>query len=416
MLDSLPEQSERQQETVDAVLRRLRELHAQAGQDLCDADRISEGMSSQILGETTLRAQAALVEKETRCLEETAVREQWEEPSLQREIALTRQSIAAGIFKEHWYESTLSTPQYPIHAATYGTLMFLYDLRMLMAKDPAPERLQEFAWVAFDMDSLRSFKDCTSHPDTTRFLQGVARIFVDPRGRTNARLRACGVRAIPMATGGDEFELYLRANSPLSPAFVGGVIASFQDEISSNAMLCASLDFDSEEVRIKYGIPSRKERKAFAQLDPGARAQRLEAIKRTLPDAFTPSISGGKALLTDGILLAVEKDTHDLLGEAETFRTLREKIIQSTIDIARDAMDANKTDNWQALATSDPKRYAFRHRNAENRKLLEENRKLLDRNQELLQLEEELRRTRASAHALLSPAPSLTAAPPRSRS
>lgn len=397
MLDSIPDHAERPCTTLETVLRRLRALHAASASERRDEDRISEGMSNQILGTTTMRAHAALFEQESRLLRETAEYEQWSPLQLEEEIARMRQRITADIFKEHWYESTLSTPDYPIHAATYGISMFRYDLRMLMTQHPSTERLEEFAWIMFDVDGLRSFKDCTSHADTTRYLQNIARIFVDPEGPTNRFLRERGIHAIPMATGGDEFELYLRSRSPLTHAFVDEIVVSFQQEVSSSEMLRASLDFKNEEVRIKYGIPTREERKAFARLDCEMRKMGLDAIGMMLPDTHTPSISGGHALLTRGILLAVEKDAHDLQG-TETFSSLRDKLVQSTIDTAESTMKKNKEDRWRELEYTDPKRFAFRHRNAENRRLLDLNRALQLR---VSQLEKERGNTHTAARILL---------------
>lgn len=382
---ALEKLSSRQPEILDSVLQRMRALHAHSATEKADEDRIMEGMSNQIMGETTQKAHLALADQETRALVERAQQEHWSEQRLQQSIAATRQRIAAEIFKEHWFESTLSTPDFPIHAATYGTWMFRYDLRRLMAENPSLEHLSTFGWLRFDGDGLRSFKDCTSHMHTTYFLQQMARIFVDPHGPTRTHLEEQGVCVIPMATGGDEYDLYLRGSAPLTPELIDGAAASYQSEISTSEILSGCLDFDDERVLITYGLPSSKLRKEFLALSPEQRREKLKAIRATLQfksstnGKFIASVAGGGALLTEGILLAVEKDDHDLQGGDETFTTLREKIVQSTIDLARDRQERKKEETMQALEHTDPNLYRFRLRNQQNRRLHEEKRKAEER-------------------------------------
>jgi GGDEF domain-containing protein len=400
MPETSPEISERPDGTIEQVLERIKVLHAQSATEKPDDVRITDGMSDQIIGETTLMARQALIEKETRRLEETAVQEGWNGERLPQEIAAMTQRITTRMFGEQWFESTLTTREFPIHSATYGTWMFRYDLRMLMAENPSQERLQEFAWIMFDVDALRSFKDCTSHPETTRYLQNVARIFVDPEGPTNRRLREYGVSVIQMATGGDEFVLYLRGTSPLSSEFIDQTIAGFQDEVSSSPILRASLDFSSDGVRMKYGMASSEKRKALAKLGPSDRRRILDAIE--VPDIHIPSISGGKAGLIDGIRRAIEIDPRDLMGEDETFTTLREKWVQSTIDLAESEMNRNKENSWAELETTDRKRFKFRHRTAESRRLLEDKTRLAQRNTELEQRDTRLEQRNTELEKLLA--------------
>jgi len=179
-----------------------------------------------------------------------------------------------------------------------------------------------------------------------------------------------------MATGGDEFVLYLRGHSPLSPAFLNEVILSFQREISSSEILRAFLNFDDERVLMKYGMPSRQQRKEFMSLPPEERQKRLRDIRDSLPERFVPSIAGGGALLDEGIILAVEKDVRDLQGSDETFISLREKVVQSTLDLAEDRQKKNKDRDLDALETADPRQHAFRLRTGENRRLQHEKRRL----------------------------------------
>ena len=410
---ALEKLSARQPEILDSVLQRMKVLHTHSTTEKDDEDRIMEGMSGQIMGETTQRAHLALADQETRALVERAQQERWSEQRLTQTIAATRQRIAAEMFKEHWFESTLSTPDFPIHAATYGTWMFRYDLRRLMTDNPSPERLREFGWLRFDVDGLRSFKDCTSHTHTTLFLQQIARIFVDPHGPTRRRLEQQDIHVIPMATGGDEFELYLHGSTPLTPQLIEGTIASFQAEISSSEKLSSCLDFDDEGVLVTYGLPSSDQRRAFYALPPPKKAEQLRAIRTSLQFKSSPngeyiaSVAGGGALLTEGILLAVEKDEHDLNGSDETFTTLREKTVQSTIDLARDRQGRNKEENLRMLEHSDPNLFRFRLRNDQNRKLHEEKRQAEERaaqaEERAARLERESATSRGGAVRLLAP-------------
>lgn len=398
MVNVAPEFSDRQPDTLDRVLQRLRVLHAHSAQEKTDEERISEGMSSQIIGETTQRAHKAVIAQETDGLQQRASQEGWSPARLAQAISAMQQRITADMFREHWFESTLSTPDHPIHAATYGTSMFRYDLRMLMANHPSPQRFDEFGWIMFDVNGLRSFKDCTSHEQTTRYLQGIVRILVDLSGPTLRSLEEVDVNVIPMATGGDEFVLYLRARSPLTSTSLQQVITSFQREISSSETLRGFLNFDDERTLVTYGMPSSQQRKAFALLPPSEREQRLRAIRDALPGTFLPSVAGGGALLSEGILRAVEKDEYDLQGSNETFLTLREKIVQNTIDLAEDRQKKNKEQDLREMELAAPRQHAFRLRNGENRRLQEEKRRL-----EALKtdLEEELQAVRAQLEGLL---------------
>ncbi len=370
MLEVLP-QPERQSEVLNRVLKRIKALHADSTVEQSDHERIMEGMSSQIIGETTRRAHRALIRQEARRLAEGKEKEQWDDARLAREIAAMKQDVTAEMFREHWFESTLSTHDAPIHAATYGSSMFRYDLRTLMAEDPSPDRLKEFGWIMFDVNGLRSFKDCTSHEHTTRFLRGIVRILVDPNGPTRSRLQEDGIDVIPMATGGDEFVLYLRGKTPLDTAHIDGTIASFQREVSTNESLRTSLDYDDERVLVRYGMPSRQQRQDFALLPHRERGEKLAKIRATLPENFIPSMAGGGALLEEGILHAVETDEHDLLGE-ENFLSIREKIIQSTLDLAESRQKRNKEADLARLRETHPRQHAFRLRNHENRALQSE--------------------------------------------
>ncbi len=159
MPEAPTEQLELQPETLGRVFARLQELHAASAEGRTDLERIQDGMRDLILGATTLEAKQALVALRAQGILERADREHWTSRQLADAILAMRQDITQRIFAEHWYESTLSTSEYPIHAATYGTNMFRFDLRSLMSDSPSPERLQEFGVIMFDVDWLRSFKD-----------------------------------------------------------------------------------------------------------------------------------------------------------------------------------------------------------------------------------------------------------------
>jgi len=371
--------SETQSESVSRVLVRLRELHATSKEAKTDEERISEGMSSQIIGETTQKALQALIDQESAKLRSLANTEGWE-PALCTQESVMKQRLTAEIFREHWFESTLSKADHPIHAATYGTSMFRYDVRKFMANNPSSERIDEFAWIMLDANGLRSFKDCTSHEETTHYLQGVVRILVNEESPARKLLAENGVTVIPMATGGDEFEFYLRGKGPISQDLIDEAVRLFQQEISASAELRAMLDFNDEGVLKQYGMPSSAERKEFEKLDPDARREKLAAIRATLPDAFLPSFAGGGARLSEGILRAVERDDLGLRGEDETFHTLREKIVQATIELAEIRQKKNKEQELKILEKENPKRYEFRLRNAESRQLQAEKAQLEAKN------------------------------------
>ncbi|MDD4628601.1 MAG: GGDEF domain-containing protein [Candidatus Peribacteraceae bacterium] len=371
MLEANDQQSEQQSQILEQVFARLKELHAAASEGRSDEERIQAGMRDLILGATTLKAKQALIAVELHKLLEQADTEKWSAARLAEEMNIIRKDTTAQIFAENWYESTLSTAEHQIHAATYGTNMFRFDLRMKMANNPTREDLQKFGIIMFDVDGLRSFKDCTSHAETTRFLQGVVRILINPQGPTRKRLADRGIDVIPMATGGDEFVLYLKGNSPISQPMIDEIITSFQQEISSSAELQKMLNFDSEKTLIQYGLPSSAQRKNFAKMERTEQLETLKKIRATLPEKFIPHIAGGGALLTEGIALAAEKDEHDLQGTDECFLSLREKIVYSTIDLAEDRQTTNKESDKQKRRRIDERQFQFETRGSEARKLQE---------------------------------------------
>ena len=57
--------AEQQQEIIGNVVQRMKLLHAQSRGEKSDEERISEGMSNQIMGATTQRAHQVLIEHET---------------------------------------------------------------------------------------------------------------------------------------------------------------------------------------------------------------------------------------------------------------------------------------------------------------------------------------------------------------
>lgn len=380
-----PEQSELHREILSRVLESLKDLHATSVGEMSDEHRVIDGMNKQIIGETTRTALSALIEKEEASMRIRASQEQWAPDQIEREITAMVQRLTEKMFEEHWYESTLSTLEYPIHSATFGESKFKFELRMLMAENPSLERLQEFAWIMFDVNGLRSFKDCTSHPTTTQFLKGIVRILVDPGGPTHRKLAALGIRVIPMATGGDEFELYLRGTSPISQKLIDEIIASFQEEISSSSELRSFLDFDDPLVLIKYGWPSADERHALNDLPGDEQHRLLQSVRLGLPPKnFIPSMAGGGCNLVDGILYAVDRDLHDLRKEKD-FSTLRGKVVQGTTDLAKDRQDANKKKDKTLLERTDPLQARFLARGQENR---EQERIIHEQSERIRQLEQ----------------------------
>jgi len=386
---------EQQLETLTRVFAHLKELHALSVEGRSDRERIQDGMKDLILGETTREATQALIAKEIDKLLEQADQEHWSFEVFAQKIMHKRQEITAKIFAEHWYESTLSTPEHPIHAATYGTSMFRFDLRMSIAESPSQENLQKFGVIMFDVDGLRSFKDCTSHSETTRFLQGIVRILTNAQGPTRKRLGELGIDVIPMATGGDEFVLYLHGKNQLTPELIQETVSSFQLEISSSEELQTMLDFDSEKALIHYGLPSSAQRKEYAKMERRQQLEILRKIRATLPPKFIPHIAGGGALLTEGIALAVEKDERDLKGADETFISLREKIVQWTIELAESRQKANKEKDKHSRKLVDDRQFQFETRGSEARKLQE----TIDT------LEKAITATRARCETLLSTEP-----------
>ncbi len=369
MSETISTPQQRPPESRDRVFARMKQLYAQTATDTPDDKRILDGMSSLIIGKTTQRAHLALIAQETERLAALAMQDSWSDEQLDQAVRTMTQSVTEDMFREHWFESTLSTPDCPIHAATYGTSMFRYDLRMLMAENSSADSLSQFGWIMFDVNALRSFKDCTSHEHTTQFLRQMVCIFVDENGSTNRMLRTDGVKAITMAAGGDEFVLYMHSRIPLTPAYIEKVITSFQEEISSSRTLKAFLDFDDERVIKTYGLPSSSHRKAFAQLTEAQQKQKLADIRSSLPEKFIPSVAGGGATLAEGTAWATERDDHDLDGAHESFQSLRGKIIQGTIDLAEVRQKKNKEAALRRLEAEDPRSYAFRLRNGENREL-----------------------------------------------
>ena len=263
-----------------------------------------------------------------------------------------------------------------INSAIYGTSMCRYRLRELMAESPTPKSLSRFGWIMFDVNGLRSFKDSTSHEYTTHYLQEIVKILINPNGPTNKYLEELGINVIPMATGGDEFELYLSGREPLTDEIIQRTVASFQQEISTSETLRSLLNFDNKDVLMAHGVSTEEQRNIFEALPVPDQQKILKEIREALPDTFTPSIAGGGAILNEGVILAADIDPHDLQGEDETFYSVREKIIQHTRSLAEKRQKENKKNELEKLKLENPKEHAFRLRNKENRELEEQNRKL----------------------------------------
>lgn len=385
MIERAPDPAELQSQELERVLLRMKELYAYVEKSF-----IKE-MRNQFMGEFTQRALKAFITQETELLKQRASTEQWSSGKLEERQAMMIDQVTEGMFEEHWCESTLSKLSNPISAARVGASKFLNHVLQVISENPAAERFQEFAWIMFDVNGLRSFKDCTSHAKTTRFLQEMVRIFVNEQGPTSRRLQELGICILPMATGGDEFVLYLRGCTPITEQIINDTIASFQYEVSSSEELKKFLSFDDERTLKKFGMPTSALRKEFVKLSEEDKRKKLIAIRSSLPDTFIPSIAGGGALLTEGIRSAVEKDEYDLQGREETLPTLLEKVIEGTKDLAEDRLNKNKDQEMQQLENTNPKEHAFRLRGGESRRLQAEKRKL----------EKELKGIRSLFEALL---------------
>ena len=376
MSEVFSETIESTDDVLEPVLTRLQELHLLSANGKPDSQRILDGMNNLFIGKTTIKAQAALIQLETQALHEQAIQEKWSDELLREKIEAMTRKIIADMVQEHLYESTLSTPENPINSAIYGTSMFRYRLRELMTENPTPESFSRFGWIMFDVNGLRSFKDSTSHEYTTQYLQEIVKILIDPNGTTYKYLEALGINVIPMATGGDEFELYLSGTEPLTNEIIQHTVASFQQEITTSERLRSLLDFDDQDVLMAHGVSTEEQRNIFEALPEPDQQKILKEIREALPDTFTPSIAGGGATLNEGVILAADIDPHDLQGEDETFYSVREKIIQHTRALAEKRQKENKKSELEQLKLKYPKEHAFRLRNRENRELEEQNQKL----------------------------------------
>lgn len=359
------------EDSLENVLGLFLKLHAKSVLEKPDHERILDGMSSQLLGEFTLKAANALMHEECQLLERQAEIEAWSPALLEAKKNVARQDIMTHLFSEHWYESTLSTSEHPIHARTYGETKLKYDLRLLMSENPSPRDFDRFGWIMFDVNGLRSFKDCTSHIETTRYLQKIVQILLNPDGPTHQWARLKGIEMIRMATGGDEFVLYVKGRSPLSSSDIQSIVRSYQHEVETNESLTAMLNFDDPETIRQYGLPSSQLRFDFDQLTQAEQEDVFKNIRKTLPRTFIPSIAGDGALLSEGVHAAIALDPHDL-KDHQDFSLLREDCVQAMIKLAEDRQKLDKDRRKLHLREHNPLQFAWEQRTKGNQILAQE--------------------------------------------
>lgn len=386
---SIPEQINAQT-TIELVLGQMKILHRESGTEETDAERILAGMMEQFIGPTTRKACEALIEIATREYEESCAKKSITLSDMQEGTVDIKRSIVSAMFREHWFESTLSTLECPIPSATYGKSKLIYDLRLLIADNPSPEDLQKIGWIMFDVDALRPFKDLKGHEQTTALLREIVKILMHPDGPTRSKMRERGIEIVAMASGGDEFELYVHGKQPLQQHVIDDIVASFQSEISTSQTIRAMLNFDDPETIKQFGLSKKKKRKEFEKLDEAGQANTLQEIRARLPETFIPWISGGGCLLTQGIERAAENDANDLCGNHETFTTLRQKIVEAMFSLAEESQGIHKRLRREYLKLHDPRQYEFGLRNGENRNLADTIEKL---NEEILELRRQLSET-----------------------
>lgn len=368
------------------VMHLMQTLHARSLRQKPDDDHVIDRMLRQ-LGTETRRIMLSHLRTIERRINRRS--DATSPEVIARNTALLRQmrrERITNVFAENWYDSILSTPEYPIHAKGYGRFLLHTAVREFVREQAPPEAFQHIGWISFDTNGLKTMIDCTTYGNATRYLQAIARLLLDREGRTRRWMEEMDIRVTPLAAGGDEFALFLHASSHLDAPLLKEIIAGYQEEVSDSTELRSFLDFDARETLLNFGLPTERERERFLTLGIAEQEQELRRIRASLPALFVPTIAGGGATLDEGIVRAVESGSLNPAHSTETFDTARETMRRHLVELAEARQAENKATFKRSVQATDPLFHSFLLRNGENRQLAK---KKEDLERRLCQVEED---------------------------
>jgi len=197
------------------------------------------------------------------------------------------------------------------------------------------------------MNGTRSIRELVGHTKTGVLLQGIARVLTEKESSTRLWLERNGLHVTPIATGGDEFAILLRGNSPLSNELLQATGAGYQQAIADDPILRKSVNLNQPHMHAKF--------------------------KEPLPDECPITVAHGAATLDEGILWAREQDDDDhrlLLNGDESFTEACAKIYAGTLDVADSRQKKNKRAFKKHLATTNPQLARLLTRTRESQDLM----------------------------------------------
>ena len=287
----------------------------------------------------------------------------------------TNMEMLEAIHRELHYDWTLMTPGYPLYSRSLGESIFKRYIRLLMQEHPTIKDFRRIGVAFFDGNGMKSMDICIGYDGVTKFLKRVALFFTDPQDPTRRWLNGEGIAVTPMAVGGDEFALLLCSQAPLSAQTMDQIVSRYQEEISQSEDLRSFVDFKNRDVLVNYGFQTQRARALFDALGPQAQEE-LQKVK--LPDAYSPSFSGGKVTLDEVIA-----DGMIPLTKRATFDTARELMFDSMMRIAEARQAEDKKRIKEHLKETDDAQYQFMLRTPDDRTLSEENSRLKEENSRL---------------------------------
>jgi len=215
--------------------------------------------------------------------------------------------------------------------------------------------LDKIARLSFDANGLKAVNDLSgSHEKGTEYLKRIADVFHAKDTPARELAARMGVTEIlPVTGGGDEFSIMIKADKPLRPEDLDGLLKEYSRAIDG-LDVSDLVDFSDQDTQLRYLGISQKE---FATYGEDKKRETLEQVRREIPAGFKmrASAGAGAATLREGYLNALRdpREGKRLTREDKDYDKVIAKMVGGTWDASDAAEMENKTSFKEALRSAD---------------------------------------------------------------
>lgn len=288
---------------------------------------------------------------------------------LDREMEAYRLRHTDETFAAAWADPNLSRFDNTMRFKQLGRLRFvewLIDIGNAPAETDAQRMLRTTGCFFFDGTALKSLITAAGTQIGSDYLKLAAKILSNPEGDTAKWIRDTHPHFAfqTYSAGGDEFICFFRSELPVSDEDMREMIMRFQSELASSAELRALVDFDREDVILRYADLDEDEKAAMSTLSEPERSRKITDLRARLPKRFEPHFSGGYALLEDAMKALVHHDPEKVTTLEQAWEHLW-MITDELLLVADESQRKNKGHYKALMRERDPDQWYFIMRSPE---------------------------------------------------